>query len=89
MWGSITKIQKLGNGRLNLSLSASDRPYTNINIRGLDPNPDRHPVLQTIQEGEQVALYNLQGNASTGAFSETCSTVVYWVLPISTNKYDL
>ncbi|MBD1929828.1 PD-(D/E)XK nuclease family protein [Trichocoleus sp. FACHB-90] len=86
VWGSVIKIQNLGNGKLNLNLELSNYPNKSINIRGLDPNPARHPALQIIQTGDQVALYNLLGNGSTGAFLEKFSTVVYRFSPREQNE---
>ena len=48
-----------------------------IRVRGLTGTSDRHPALKFIREGEQVAIYNLKGNAELGELRETMSTVVY------------
>lgn len=77
VWGTVVDIRKLGNGRISISLQVTDRSYTIAHIRGLNPNPERHPALQFLKDGDRVAIYNLQGDAVRGSLSETPSTVIY------------
>lgn len=79
IWGTVTEIRQLGNGRIGASLQVTNRPYTVAHIRGLEPSPDRHPALQLIKQGDRIAVYNLQGSASAISFSETPITVIYQV----------
>jgi hypothetical protein len=72
----VIEVRKLGNGRTNIGLQVKNRPYTVAQIRGLNSDPGRHPALQVIRVGDQVALYNLRGSTA-GSYSETSSTVIY------------
>jgi len=76
VWGMVIEVRKLGNGRTNIGLQVTKRPYTVAQIRGLNSDPGRHPALQVIRVGDQVALYNLRGSTA-GSYSETSSTVIY------------
>lgn len=77
VWGIVEGKRMLGNGRLSLSLNVTNRPYPNVRIRGITPDPNRHPALQVIQEGDQIAVYNLRGSSAANVYSETLPTVIY------------
>ena len=79
IWGIVCDFKVLGNQKIGLGLKVSGYPYKVARIRGINPNPERHPALQYIREGERVALYNLKGNAERGEFSEAPATVIYLV----------
>ena len=77
VWGTVTEIRELGNGRISVSLQVANRQYAVAHIRGLGPSLDRHPALQLISQGDQIAAYSLQRSASLSSFSETPATVIY------------
>lgn len=79
VWGVVSDYKILGNQKIGLSLRVSGYPYEVARIRGIDPNPERHPALPCISVGEKVAVYNLRGSAERGEFSETSSTTIYLV----------
>lgn len=79
IWGQVIGKQELGNGRINLTLKVEHRSYTQSIIRGLSPCSNRHPALELINEGDQVGVYNLQGNLSTGLFIESPLTTIYLI----------
>ena len=79
VWGNVIEIKKLGNGRCSIKLRTSNRSYGEVQIRGLTQNPSRHPALEFIKEGDWVGVYNLQGKALAGGFSERLSTILYQI----------
>jgi PD-(D/E)XK nuclease superfamily len=79
IWGVVCDFKILGNQRIGLGLKVNGYPYEIARIRGIDPNPERHPALQYIREGERVAIYNLKGSVEKGEFSESLSTIIYLV----------
>jgi hypothetical protein len=74
--GELLEMRTLGNGRTMISLEASGRT---VLIRGLDPNPDRHPALQLSTPGDAIAAFNLRAAGSPTSFSEGPYTVIYKV----------
>jgi hypothetical protein len=79
VWGSVCEFKTLGNQKIGLGLKVRGYSYKIARIRGITPNPERHPALQYMREGEQVAIYNLKGNVERGEFSESPSTIIYIV----------
>ncbi len=83
VWGTVTEVRRLGNGRWSLRLNLSGRVYASARIRSLSPDTERHPALQIIRDGDNVAFYNLKPTASPGTFNEGPSTVLYQI-PLET-----
>ncbi len=77
VWGSVAEFKLLGNQRLSLILNRAGSGSRVIRVRGLTATTDRHPAIEFIREGDEVALFNLKGNVEREEFSETQSTVVY------------
>jgi RecB family exonuclease len=78
IWGEIISATRLGNGRLSLNLRTSiEGNCLEVNIRGITPNSDRHPIFQFLRPGEYIALYNLQGDFQARSFKETQLTTIY------------
>jgi RecB family exonuclease len=72
--GELLDVRTLGNGRRMVSLDCSGRT---VLIRGLNPDPDRHPALGLSVTGDAIAVYNLRPAGSPTSFSEGPSTVFY------------
>lgn len=74
--GELVELRPLGNGKLSLSVSDPSLGPP-VNVRGIDPDHDRHPALPFLQSQQDVALYNLRASSNPHTFGETVSTVVY------------
>jgi len=74
--GQVIEIRMLGNGRLNLSIADPGLAAV-ARVRGIDPDPARHPALLTLEEGSRTAICNLRPSGAKEAFSELMSTVIY------------
>ncbi len=77
IWGTVSEFRLLGNGRLTLAIT--DRDKKTIRVRGLTATSKRHPAVEVIREGEDVAIFNLRGKIDRGDFTESQSTVIYSV----------
>jgi len=61
-----------------LSVGIADPALAAIaRVRGIDPDPARHPALLMLEEGSGAAICNLRPSAAQEAFSELMSTVIY------------
>jgi len=80
VWGVIGDFKILENQKIGLGLEVKGYPYKVARIRGITANTERHPALQYMRKGDQVAIYNLKGNVERGEFSESPSTIIYVVL---------
>jgi hypothetical protein len=66
----------LGNGRLSLSVREHGRQDVS-RIRGINPDPDRHPALFFLDAGVELVVCGLRSGSSPDAFTETASTTIY------------
>jgi RecB family exonuclease len=74
VWGQLTDIRLLGNGRRLLTINTSkDTTY----VRGIDPSPGRHPALDTASPGVAIGCYNLRPGGSPTSFTEGPYTTFY------------
>lgn len=48
-----------------------------VYVRGLNPEPSRHPALLTLQRGDYIGLFNLSAGKSGSMFTESPLTVIY------------
>lgn len=72
--GELRGVQALGNGRLMALLHTADGTFR---IRGLDPDPERHPALGQSTPGDRIAAFSLRPAGSTTSFSEGPFSVLY------------
>lgn len=77
VWGQVTQIKPLGNGRISLSVMAASHQSTNVQIRSLTPDWARYPILRKLKEGDLIAIYNLRKSDAAAAFIETFTTALY------------
>lgn len=73
LFGSLTKIQPLENGRLALLLETRSGTES---IRGIAPE-NRHPALHKIKPGDRIAILNLQKAFPSGSLQEGPYTTIY------------
>jgi RecB family exonuclease len=78
-WGELREVRRLGNGKLLLTLGSGSEGGDSRQVRGISPDVDRHPALEHLREGEQIALFNLKGAPAGGTRSESLWTVIYKV----------
>ena len=78
VFGELQTCRTLGNGRLALAVTDGARPEASW-VRGIDPDPERHPALLHLSAGCRVALSNVRLSASTLSYSELMSTTIYVV----------
>lgn len=75
LWGRSRDIRQLGNSSLMIVV---ERPEgVAVRVRGLSSDPSRHPGLQGLRSGDEVAMFNLKATSSAEAFGESPFTVVY------------
>jgi hypothetical protein len=79
IWGMVREKRALGNGRLLLVIQPENGATSRVAIRGLSPNPDRHPALPELQDGHVTAIFGLKSTGQGGTFEESVWTVVYRV----------
>lgn len=72
-WGTLTQVQRFGNGRMSLSL----RKTTGEELRVRQLTPDRHPVIPFLAQGDQVGVYNVRRTANTEEVLESSLTTIY------------
>jgi hypothetical protein len=72
-WGEFRELRTLGNGRRLLALSTAG---PEIAIRGLSSDPERHPALSVLEQGDSVGAYSLR-RAGPGSFVEAPLTVIF------------
>lgn len=74
LWGTLSDLRLLGNGRRLLALeTARGVAY----VRGIDPSPGRHPALDKAACGDRVGCYSLRPGGSPTTFSEGRYTTFY------------
>ncbi len=71
--GEFRELRLLGNGKRLLLLSSGE---AQLAIRGLSSDPQRHPALSFLQEGDEVGAYSLKP-AGPGSFAEGPLSVIY------------
>jgi hypothetical protein len=70
-------VIKLGNGMCMLNVHDGGKA---IGIRGLNPNPERHPVLPQLHRGCTVGIFNVMVKGEN-SFVETLCTTIYVLEP--------
>ena len=79
VWGTVTDIHTLGNGRPSLSLQVENRSYSQAHIRGFEQTLES-PAAGNIREGDKIAIYNLKSSRSSPEmYTEGLQTVVYQI----------
>lgn len=76
--GELVELRALGNGRLAM-LVADDSHDQPVNIRGLDPDPDRHPALLHLASGRYsgVSVSNVRARVGFSSCVEVTATTIY------------
>jgi hypothetical protein len=77
LWGTVREKRVLGNGKVLLAIQPTTRCLPLATVRGLSPNPDRHPALPNLQVGNPVAVFGLKGGEQGATFRESAWTVIY------------
>ena len=77
LWGRVTQINQLGNGRFSLRLTAANQLSSLVQIRSLTPDFARYPGLRNLQAEDAIAVYNLRKSDSAATFAETVTTALY------------
>lgn len=72
--GELREIRLLGNGRLIVAL---DTPGGTVWIRGLDPDPARHPILGRLTPGDSIAAFGLRPSGTLTSYSEGPFSAIY------------
>jgi RecB family exonuclease len=73
-WGLVAEIRQLGNGRFLVRLASEGG---DIAIRGLSPDPQRHPALRSLEPGARAGAFNLVATGDPSAFREGDFTALY------------
>lgn len=74
--GQVNFVRKLGNGRLFVRLDATMPAGKQVQCRNITPDSSRHPAIERIDVGTQIAIYDLYQRSDT-SFDETTSTIIY------------
>ncbi len=74
VWGTVADIRGLGNGTVSLTVDAAGHP---VRVRGLSPDAQRHPGLDHLQPGTEVAIFSLIAQGGTSTLGEGPYTVIY------------
>jgi hypothetical protein len=80
VWGVVTEIRQLGNGRLSIAIETINR-LNETRVRGLDPSTSRHPALAGLQVADSCGVFNLRGSSASSGLVETSRTVFYRASP--------
>jgi hypothetical protein len=78
LWGIVTDLRRLGNGTVSMTVDAKGQP---TRVRGLSPDPQRHPVIGELEPGTSVAIFNLLMEGGTNTRGEGQYTVIYRAAP--------
>jgi hypothetical protein len=74
VWGKVQELRVLGNSRVLIVINTGT---AEARIRGLSSDKTRHPAVQKLQPGDNVAAFNLKSGGSDNAFEESRFTVIY------------
>ena len=72
--GEVTARRTLGNGTLSVAVRQAE---SEIWIRGLNPNPERHPALRGLELGQRIGVFNLRVSRHGGTPVENAYTTIY------------
>jgi hypothetical protein len=72
--GHLKEMRVLGNSRRALTLS---KDGATVWIRGIDPEPERHPALEVVVPGDMVGAFNLRRDGGGASFVQGPFTVFY------------
>lgn len=76
VWGRLNNVAPLGADRLMMELDCGGQA---IRIRNLSSSSDRHPALDLLGPGDQVAVFSARPTGSPVMFAESPFTVIYKV----------
>ena len=74
--GQLLELRALGNGRLTIAVDDQARQEV-TRLRGVDPDPERHPALTSLKEGCTIAVSSVRPSTSPASFSELSATTIY------------
>jgi hypothetical protein len=74
LWGRVEEIRQLGNGKLLITLQSKNDLRR---IRGVTAGQNRHPALQQLRVGDDLAAFSLRAGGSKEIFLESPYTVIY------------
>jgi RecB family exonuclease len=78
LWGVLREVRRLGNGKLLLTVGTGSADGGELRqVRGVSPEPERHPALERLQPGDVVGLFGLKSAGKGGTLSESLWTVIY------------
>ncbi len=77
VWGTISSINRLHNGRLMIQLNTKQKPLVHVTIRSLTLCKKRHPALEYIENGSELAAFNLRKGGAPNSFLESKTTILY------------
>ncbi|MFC1943532.1 RecB family exonuclease [Chloroflexota bacterium] len=78
--GFLREMTCLRNGKVSMRLAEDDSYTSHIaTVRNLTDRVERHPFLDRIQIGNEVAIYGLEYNYHSGDYTETQNTVIYMI----------
>ncbi len=71
LWGKVKKIKTLGNSKTVIELESSQI------LRGIDFRNERHPALDHLNPGDEIAIFNARRTQSKRAYDGSAYTVIY------------
>ena len=74
LWGRVSDLRLLGNGRRLLAL---ETPQGAAYVRGIDARLGRHPALDKAVSGDRIGCYNLRPGGSPTTFAEGLYSTFY------------
>ena len=72
--GKVTSLRELGNGQLHIQVQ--QKWEQEVDCRGLNPEPERHPALKEAEVGKGIAICNLR-RSGDATYSEAATTTIY------------
>jgi hypothetical protein len=83
VWGDLREMRRLGNGKFLLTVVTGPAEGAVRHLRGITPDPARHPALQHLQKGDKVGIFSLKGAEAGATLSESLWTVIYKMVQVT------